>query len=187
MKCTPYALALISRTADRSKKAYQAAVDGKGVERTAACVSGEAVVVFNPGAPEQDMLAASIVLPSVQGLLAWCGWDRAQVFPVQKVVASWQWRGLQKLTFALARHEWYDDTGGGNSGPPLTESLSPQDLFLPDATTTLRSVPEGIAASGTLKVLGEWVPATLVSSRVDETFRLTAVLPGPFRFLRTLA
>jgi hypothetical protein len=39
-------------------------------------------------------------------------------------------------------------------------------------------VPEGLAGSGTLNVMGEWVPATFVSSRVDETFRLTAVVPA---------
>lgn len=176
MKCTPYALSLTSRTAKPlsagGKGAYEAAVDGKNADRTADCISGPGVLAINPAAPEQDMLAASLALPSIESLLAFCGWDRADWLPVRKVVASWQWRGSQKLTFALVHHEWYDDVSERGALPSTPLWVSP------DTNAPLRSVPEGLAASGTLKVLGEWVPATLVSSRVDETFRLTAVLPG---------
>ena len=112
-------------------------------------------------------------------MLAWCGLDRADVLPVKKVVASWVFSGLQRMTFALVQHTWYDDAkdwragmaggnggGGGDSGDSV---YSDEEL---------RTVPEGLAAAGTLRVMGETVPVSFVSSRVDESFKLTAVLPA---------
>jgi len=112
-------------------------------------------------------------------VLAWCRLDRADVLPVKKVVASWVFSGLQRMTFALVEHTWYDDAkdwrtrmaggseGGGQDGGDTV--YSDEELL---------TVPEGLAGAGTLRVMGETVPASFVSSRVDESFKLTAVLPA---------
>ena len=146
VRCSPYSLSL------RPK-------GGSG--RSADCITGSGVLALNPAAPVQDMLSASLTLPAVDQILAFCGLDAADVSPVLRVVSSWQWRGVQTATFALVQHNWWNDWGSaGNRG-----------------RASLMTVPEGFSASGTLKVMGEWVAALLVSSREDEAFKLTAVLP----------
>eukprot|EP00802_Teleaulax_amphioxeia_P001090 Tamp_01091.p1 GENE.Tamp_01091~~Tamp_01091.p1 ORF type:complete len:853 (+),score=200.76 Tamp_01091:3276-5834(+) len=165
--CSPYELSL----ADKGPKAaYAAAVNGVDADRDKPCVSGTAVVILNPSAPEQDMLAAEVALPRVQKLLAFCGLDRADILPVQGVVQSWVWRGVQRVTFGVVSHAWFDDVRDWRG--------SPRHAYFVDPQQQLQTVPEGLAGSGTLRVMGEWVPASFVSSRVDETLRLTAVLPA---------
>lgn len=81
------------------------------------------------------------------------------------------------MTFALVEHEWYDDRKDWRQGSGDGPFVSSQTFF-EDKAESLQTVPEGLAGSGTLNVMGEWVPATFVSSRVDETFKLTAVVPA---------
>jgi hypothetical protein len=169
--CSPYELQL--SPAGRVGAAYSAAVNGLDAGRDKACVSGAAVVCLNPSAPEQDMLAAEVALPNVEKLLAFCGLDRADVLPVVGVVRSWVWQGVQQVSFALVSHAWYRERRNWRGAHTHSSHAS----FV-DPHEQLQTVPEGLAASGTLRILGEWVPAVFVSSRVDETFRLTAVLPA---------
>lgn len=169
VKCSPYALSLISKMSGHEK-----AVGGG--DRDADCISGTAVVAINPSQPVQDMLAASMALPSVEKLLALCGLDRADVMPVKSLVSSWRWQGVQKLTFALVDHNWFDDSLDWRA--KMAAAAAPHHTVLSDEAQYLRTVPEGLAGSGTLNVMGESVPATFVSSRVDESFKLTALLPA---------
>jgi hypothetical protein len=70
--------------------------------------------------------------------------------------------GMQKLTYALVEHAWLEDVERDGR----------------EASQSLRTVPEGLAGTGMLSVMGEWIPASFVSSRLDECFRMTAVLPA---------
>ncbi len=106
--------------------------------RLADCISGTAVVAINPSAPLQDMLAASLPLPAVAKLLAFCGLDRADILPVHRVVQSWMWQGVQQLTFALVRHEWYAQADEEEAGDVAAQQVGwEQQLLL--------TVPEGLA------------------------------------------
>jgi hypothetical protein len=106
--------------------------------RLADCISGTAVVAINPSAPLQDMLAASLPLPAVAELLAFCGLDRADILPVRRVVESWRWQGVQQLTFALVRHEWYAQADE-------EEAADAAALRVDREQQLLLTVPEGLA------------------------------------------
>ena len=83
------------------------------------------------------MLAASLPLPAVAKLLAFCGLDRADILPVRRVVESWRWQGVQQLTFALVRHGWYAQADEETEDVAAQRVDQEQQLLL--------TVPEGLA------------------------------------------